>query len=101
MGGSPKKLTQPAERHRRCVGCGLERPKSELLRIARNSEGCVSVDVSGRVQGRGAYLCANAECVRKAMKKNSLSRALKHPVDRELYNMIVALCAHPDENGAR
>jgi predicted RNA-binding protein YlxR (DUF448 family) len=60
-------------------------PKKGLMRVVRSPDGLVSLDTTGRASGRGAYLCADAECVRKAMKKNALSRALKQPVDRSVY----------------
>ncbi|MDR2780783.1 MAG: YlxR family protein [Synergistaceae bacterium] len=75
-------------RLRKCLGCGLEFPKSSLLRIVRSTAGEVSVDPSGRAPGRGAYLCANADCVMKARKKNTLARVLKRPVDTEIYARI-------------
>ncbi|MDR1508309.1 MAG: YlxR family protein [Synergistaceae bacterium] len=75
-------------RMRKCLGCGLEFPKSTLLRIVRSTAGEVSVDLSGIESGRGAYLCSNAECVLKARKKNALARVLKRPVDSEIYSRI-------------
>ena len=73
------------------MGCGLEFPKSSMLRIVRSTAGEVSVDPSGRAPGRGAYLCGNAECVAKARKKNALARVLKRPVDGEIYARIAEL----------
>jgi predicted RNA-binding protein YlxR (DUF448 family) len=69
------------------VGCGREEPKGGLLRIARSPDGVVSLDITGRAPGRGAYLCPDVECVKKAMKKNMLSRALKQPVDPGIYRL--------------
>ena len=89
MGGSAKRLTETWIR--KCLGCGLEFPKSSMLRVVRSAAGEVSVDPSGRAPGRGAYLCRNAECVTKAQKKNALSRVLKRPVDREIYARIAEL----------
>jgi predicted RNA-binding protein YlxR (DUF448 family) len=87
MGGSSERLAAPRKRPRRCVGCGQEAPKKGLIRVVRSPEGTVSIDATGRAPGRGAYLCADAECVRKAMKKNALARALKAPVDQSIYSL--------------
>jgi predicted RNA-binding protein YlxR (DUF448 family) len=59
--------------------------------VVRSPNGAVSVDPTSHAPGRGAYLCVNVECVRAAMKKNSLSRALKLSVDPVLYASIEAL----------
>lgn len=96
MGGSSKKLT-PRRRPRRCVGCGGELSKATLLRVVRMPEGTVSVDKTGRAPGRGAYLCRDIACVAAAKKRGALSRALKCPVDGELYAQLEALCAERDE----
>jgi predicted RNA-binding protein YlxR (DUF448 family) len=90
MGGSSEKL-EPRKRPRRCVGCGREEPKTGLIRVVRSPDGIVSVDASGRAPGRGAYLCADIACVRTAMKKNALSRALKKPVDSGVYVSVEEL----------
>ena len=59
------------------LGCGLRQPKREMLRIVRTPEGEVIVDAKGRANGRGAYICSNAECLRKAVRTKALERALK------------------------
>jgi predicted RNA-binding protein YlxR (DUF448 family) len=90
VGGSSKRLMTP--RLRKCVACGLERPKTELLRVVRSPGGDVSVNDKGASPGRGAYICSRIECLRLAAKKNALSRALKHPVPKEIYTRIEELC---------
>jgi predicted RNA-binding protein YlxR (DUF448 family) len=92
VGGSSEGMTEGALRSRKCVGCGAERPKKEMLRIVRGPDGVISIDAGGRAQGRGAYLCPDLGCLRMAVKKKSLPRALKHPVEREVYDMIELLC---------
>ena len=87
MAGSSKGLTKP-RRARKCAGCGLERPKGEMLRVVRSPDGGVSMDVSGRAQGRGAYICRYTACLERALKKNAFARVLKHPVDRSFYGEI-------------
>lgn len=89
MGGSSGKLTivRPphSKRPRKCVGCGRERSKKELLRVARSPDGAVAIDVSGKAPGRGAYVCADLNCIEAAGKRNALSRTLKQSVDKFVY----------------
>ena len=87
MAGSSKGLTKP-RRARKCAGCGLERPKGEMLRVVRAPDGSVSIDASGRAQGRGAYICRNSVCLDRALKKNAFARVLKHTVDRSFYGEV-------------
>lgn len=61
---------------RRCVGCMESFPKKELIRIVHTQEDRFLLDRSGKAAGRGAYLCGKSECLRKARKKNALSRSL-------------------------
>ncbi len=60
-----------------CVACREAKPKRELIRIVKNKEGVVSVDTTGKAQGRGAYLCPNVSCLEKAYKIKALNRALE------------------------
>lgn len=62
---------------RKCVACGQNKEKKELIRIVNNKEEGVIVDLTGKKNGRGAYLCRNIECLNIAVNKNKLSRALK------------------------
>lgn len=82
-------------RPRTCVGCGEENPKREMIRIARDPEGTVAIDVTGRAPGRGAYLCRRRSCIESARKRNALARMLRVAVAPELYGEILALC--PEE----
>jgi predicted RNA-binding protein YlxR (DUF448 family) len=68
-----------------------------MLRIVRSPLGEVSVNAAGKAPGRGAYICADAACVRAAMKKNALARALKHPVDRGIYALLEEMCCERGE----
>lgn len=72
----PKKVPM-----RMCVGCREMKPKRELIRIVRSAEGEVKVDLTSKAPGRGAYLCANAACLEKAVKTRALERALEHKID--------------------
>ena len=73
---------------RKCVGCGNGFPKKELIRVVRDSEGRVSVDLTGKAAGRGAYLCKSAECFRKARKTGRLNTNLGVNVPEEVLDRL-------------
>ncbi len=66
---------------RMCVACREMKPKKELVRIVRTPEGLVEVDLTGKKNGRGAYLCRSEECLEKAIKIHALDRALDVRLD--------------------
>lgn len=66
---------------RMCVGCREMKPKKELLRAVRSPEGEVSLDPTGKKAGRGAYVCYNPDCLRRALKQKQLDRALETKLD--------------------
>lgn len=76
------------KRVRTCIGCGAQQGKTTLLRIVRTPEGAV-FDASGRMPGRGAYVC-NEECLALARKRKGLERALKAKIDDTCYERIAA-----------
>lgn len=71
---------------RRCIGCYESKPKKELLRIVRDTEGKVTIDYTGRINGRGAYLCNNKECFEKMVKANKLSKEFETEIGNETYD---------------
>ena len=73
---------------RRCVGCNAQKPKRELVRIVRSAAGEVSVDLTGKKAGRGAYLCPDPACLAKARKAKRLERAFEVPVPEEIYTRL-------------
>ena len=73
---------------RSCVGFNTVRPKSELIRIIRTAEGEILYDPTGRMNGRGAYLCNDTACLDKAVKRRSLERSLKSEVSDEIIEKI-------------
>ena len=73
---------------RMCIACREGKPKRELIRVVKNKEGQVSVDVTGKAQGRGAYLCPSLECLEKAKKTKALSRTLEIEMTQEMYDEI-------------
>ena len=70
---------------RTCIGCNETKPKKELLRIVKDKENIISIDITGKKNGRGAYICPKEECLEKAMKSNRLSRAFEQNIDKEIY----------------
>jgi len=73
---------------RKCVGCNEQKPKKDLIRIVRNKEGEMSVDFTGKAHGRGAYICHDSECLKKAEKKKSLNRAFGCAVDQDIFEKL-------------
>ena len=73
---------------RQCLGCREMKPKRELLRVVRSPEGEVTLDSKGKAPGRGAYVCPNAECLKRAVKSKALSRALEVEIPQEIYDSL-------------
>ncbi len=70
---------------RQCIGCKQMKSKKELMRVLRTSEGTIKLDPTGKLNGRGAYLCYDSSCLEKAMKNKGLERSLHVPVSEEVY----------------
>lgn len=81
----PKKIPM-----RRCVGCMEMKEKTSLVRVVRSPEGELSLDLTGKKPGRGAYICRNAECLQKARKARRLEREFSMAVPAELYDRMEA-----------
>lgn len=79
----PKKLPM-----RMCNGCGEQRPKRELVRVVRTKDGEIFLDLNGRASGRGAYICNNSECFKRAVKSRRLEKTLQAKVPQEVYAAI-------------
>lgn len=73
---------------RQCMGCRERRAKKELIRVVRGTDGVVSLDFSGKLNGRGAYICPLPECLAKARKAKSLERSLEVPIPDEVYDRL-------------
>ena len=73
---------------RQCVGCREMKPKPELIRVVKSPEGEVSLDFRGKKPGRGAYVCPQAECLKKARKSRALERAFSAPLPDEVYEAL-------------
>ena len=73
---------------RQCIGCGEMKPKKEMLRIIKTAEEEILLDTTGRKNGRGAYICPNSECLKKAVKGKGLERSFKMAIPKDVYEML-------------
>ena len=73
---------------RQCMGCRERKAKRELIRVVRGTDGTVSLDFGGKMNGRGAYVCPDPECLKKAIRANSLERSLEIPIPEEVYQRL-------------
>ena len=81
----PKKIPR-----RQCLGCREMKPKRELIRVVRSPEGEIRLDFKGKANGRGAYLCPDPECLKKAVKARALERAFSTQIPPEVYEALSA-----------
>ena len=79
----PKKVPQ-----RTCMGCQAKKEKRELVRIVRSPEGEISVYMTGKKPGRGAYICPDLECLNKVVKSKRLERSLETAISQEIYESL-------------
>ena len=70
---------------RQCMGCRERKEKREMIRVVRSPEGIVSLDFGGKLNGRGAYLCPNPECLKRAIRSKALDRSLEVTIPEEVY----------------
>jgi uncharacterized protein len=80
---------------RQCVACGTLRAKRELVRIVRTPDGTVHVDRTGKLSGRGAYVCPDPACVDRALREERLARALKQPIPDDIGGLLREAPARP------
>ena len=73
---------------RMCTACREMKPKRDLIRVVKTAEGEIKLDTTGRLNGRGAYICKDRECFLKARKTNALARAFETRVSDEIYNQL-------------
>lgn len=85
MAVKAKKIPQ-----RQCVGCRVMKDKKELLRVVKTPEGDIVWDGGGKKSGRGAYVCRDAACLKKARKSKALERALETAIPEEVYDALEA-----------
>ena len=81
----PRKIPQ-----RQCVGCREMKDKKALIRVVRSPEGNISLDFKGKLPGRGAYVCPDPACLKKARKSRALERAFDMAIPPEVYDQLEA-----------
>ncbi|SHI71373.1 hypothetical protein SAMN02745751_00875 [Dethiosulfatibacter aminovorans DSM 17477] len=74
---------------RKCLGCNEVFPKKELIRVVKNKDGDIAIDLKGKMNGRGAYICKNKECYEKAYKTKRLNKAFQCEISEELYEEML------------
>ena len=79
----PKKIPM-----RKCTGCGEMKPKKELVRVVKSPEGEISLDLTGKKNGRGAYVCKDAACLKKAQKTKRIERAFDCAIPDEIFEKM-------------
>ena len=73
---------------RQCLGCREMKPKKELIRVVHSPEGEIALDFRGKAPGRGAYVCPDAQCLKKAIRAKSLERAFSAQIPQEIYDAL-------------
>ena len=73
---------------RKCIGCGEMKSKKEMMRVLKTPEGPIVLDVTGRKNGRGAYLCQTLDCLKAARKNRGLERSFKMNIPEEVYDSL-------------
>ena len=71
-----------------CMGCNQKKDKKELIRIVKNKNNEISVDRTGKKEGRGAYICDDVNCLEKVIKSKRLERVLEIPISKEIYESL-------------
>ena len=73
---------------RQCMGCRERKAKREMIRVVRGTDGIVRLDFGGKMNGRGAYICPDPECLKKAQRSKSLERSLETEIPAEVYERL-------------
>ena len=73
---------------RQCMGCRERKAKRELIRVVRGTDGNVSLDFGGKAPGRGAYICPNGDCLKKALRSKALDRSLETTIPEAVYDRL-------------
>lgn len=73
---------------RTCMGCNEKKDKKELIRIVKNKENDISIDLTGKMKGRGAYICNKIECLEKIIKSKRLEKILECKINEDVYNKL-------------
>ena len=73
---------------RQCMGCRERKNKREMIRVVRGTDGTVNLDFSGKAPGRGAYICPDPECLKKALRSKALDRSLEVEIPETVYDRL-------------
>ena len=73
---------------RQCIGCGEMKSKKEMMRVLKTAEGTITLDMTGKKNGRGAYLCISGECLEKARKNRGLERSFRMSIPEQIYENL-------------
>ena len=73
---------------RQCMGCRERKNKRDMIRVVRTTEGTVSLDFGGKMNGRGAYVCPDMECLKKCRKSRALERCLEVDIPEDVYDRL-------------
>lgn len=71
--------------NRICIGCGMQKAKKELIRIVKNQTGEINIDKTGKLPGRGAYICDSSECLEKAIRSKKLEKSFETKIQENIY----------------
>ena len=74
--------------NRTCIGCNTQKPKKELIRIVKNTQGEIKIDKTGKLPGRGAYICNNSECLEKAVRSKRLEKSFERKIEEAVYEQL-------------
>lgn len=84
---------------RLCLGCNEMKPKKELMRVVKSPEDEISLDFTGKKNGRGAYLCKDVQCFEKARKARRFEKSLSCRIDESVYEVMADELRKETENG--
>ena len=91
MSGTPQKGMKPRKiPMRQCLGCNEHKPKAQLIRVVRSPEGEISLDLTGKKSGRGAYICRDLKCLKKVRKSGRVAHNLACEISPEVYDRMEA-----------
>ena len=82
---------------RRCTGCKEGKPKKELVRVVKSPDGEISIDLTGKKSGRGAYICRDINCLKAAQKSRGLERTLECAISPDIYERLLQQIAEGDD----
>ena len=73
---------------RTCIGCNEKKDKKDLIRVVKDNQNNISIDRTGKANGRGAYICDNLDCLEKAIKSKRIEKSFKMPIDESVYESL-------------